>query len=367
MAEIFPSTVVGHLAVSISTEPSFLPAQPYLSQCPSDESLLDLAAAVDAWFRRGVPGIRVREVMLTCSHTFYVFLAGPDALIDSLRRSLPEKIANCPAGYLPEGELHPPGGTGFLIADGHIWGLDRVEEPPRGPVDDTAYPYLRPGVLTCSKSQLQDPTTLVATSGVLIRDAAGNTFMTSVGGGRNMVGGTVRGPNNNPLIGETASYDSVTDMSLVKLSGLVNFTNETFRNSSGVGTEFPGGLMTLAHVTPWRALCYLDSPYTGNVEGNLMAKSVRIEATPDNLNGTRAVVYNWTFMGQGEGHREIYNSPNASPGPFLPAGAAGSVVWDEDGLILGFHHHYISSGRWAGFACSVSASAFAQLGYTVAR
>ncbi|KAF7506355.1 hypothetical protein GJ744_011821 [Endocarpon pusillum] len=72
------------------------------------------------------------------------------------------------------------------------------------------------------------------------------------------------------------------------------------------------------------SFCSLNSPYTGHMEGSLVAKSVKFESsapyhpTQDSL---RYVVYNWSFMGQEED-----NHDRARP----PDGTCGSVIWDND-------------------------------------
>ncbi|KAL7622065.1 hypothetical protein AAE478_007566 [Parahypoxylon ruwenzoriense] len=108
------------------------------------------------------------------------------------------------------------------------------------------------------------------------------------------------------------------------------------------------------------SLCHLNSPYTGNMEGSVVMKSIKLEATSTRPtdDGLRYVVYNWSYMGHGEGNEEKARPPN---------GTCGSVIWDDDGVVLGFYHYCIDEGQWAGFSRSVSASEVVEAGYDLAK
>ncbi|RYP62873.1 hypothetical protein DL769_007132 [Monosporascus sp. CRB-8-3] len=318
----------------------------------SDTVLRKLAADVNAEFQKNLPSVRIIELMFTCERTFYV-VVDDHIQIGAIRGSLPGRIANCPVGYLNNNELHRP-----LWAD--LPAKRQVEPQPKmGIIDSTAYDILRPGVMICSKllKENSHPAVFSTTSGVLVQNAAGDNFMTGASHGIGDQGTVWQANRSDKIIGKAVAEISFTDVSLLELGKDVRFVNATFENSSGVTPNW-SRLVNSDDILDW-PICYLNSPYTGNMEGIIVMKSVKLEAsthpTQDKL---RYVVYNWSFMGQQED-----NDGRAQP----PDGTCGSVIWDDDGVILGFYHYYIAEGRWAGFSPSVSASEVVEAGYTLAE
>ncbi|RYP51157.1 hypothetical protein DL768_003425 [Monosporascus sp. mg162] len=318
----------------------------------SDTVLRKLAADVNAEFQKNLPSVRIIELMFTCERTYYA-VVDDHIKIGAIRGSLPGRIANCPVGYLNNKELHRPLWTDLLAKR-------QVElQPTMGIIDNTAYDILRPGVMICSKL-LKDhahPAVFSTTSGVLVQNPAGDCFMT---GASHRIGdqGTVWQANrSDTIIGKAVVEISFTDISLLQLSEDVRFVNAPFENSSGATPNW-SRLVNSDDMLNW-PICYLNSPYTGNMEAIIVMKSVKLEAsTHPTLDKLRYVVYNWSFMGQQED-----NDGKAQP----PDGTCGSVVWDDDGVIWGFYHYYIAEGPWAGFSPSVSASEVVDAGYTLAE
>lgn len=158
------------------------------------------------------------------------------------------------------------------------------------------------------------------------------------------------------LIGEAVQEISFTGISLVKLGDDITFSNETFENSAGEAPQFkrlfgedPACDKTID------GNCYLDSPYTGNIEGFVVMNSVRIEKSSHPTESAfRYVIYSWLYFGQEEGDTHKLRPPD---------GTCGSAIWDDNGVILGFFLYYITSGRFAGFAATVNASELVKAGY----
>ncbi|KAI0905783.1 hypothetical protein F4823DRAFT_117118 [Ustulina deusta] len=342
-ALIFPRQILGNFKISICQ-------QEYKVEEFSDEQLRNLGADVHSWFKEKLPETRMIELMLTSERTIYIVL-DDHADISSLRNTLPGKIACCPVGYLTNRELHRP-----LWAD--LPTKRQVEpQPISGVIDNTAYDILRPGVLISSKmlKEHEHPAVFSTTSGILVQNNSGNCFMTAASHGIGDDGCIWQGEHPGRSIGEAVLEISFTDISLVKLKNDFTFINETFENNSGDTPSF-SRLATSEDKFVFDD-CFLNSPYTGNMEASIVSKSVKLETsthpTEDKL---RYVIYNWCYMGQTEGNKDRVRPPD---------GTCGSAIWDDNGVITGFYHYYIQEGPWKGFSASVSASELVEAGYTL--
>ncbi|KAI1846568.1 hypothetical protein JX266_007465 [Neoarthrinium moseri] len=273
-----------------------------------------IAAEADSYFEKNIPKLEFIELMPL----------------------LPGKIAGCPSGYLRDHELHRPPWT------------DRkpkqpiAPQPVSGVVDRTAYDTLRPGVMISSSKLVEHghPSELSTSSGVLVKDPHGNQFMTATSHGIGQNTTVFQTGRPERTIGKAAIDVAFTDIALVDLARDVVFENETFE-SNGTAPKFTRLAKSTDPVRMGHD-CYLNSPYTGHLDGIIMMKSVKLEAAVSFEAQKRYIIYNWAWMGQG--------------GTRIPDGTCGSAIWDSDGVVLGFFHFYIEQGPWAGHAASVSAS-----------
>ncbi|RWA05431.1 hypothetical protein EKO27_g9674 [Xylaria grammica] len=344
-ALIFPRQILGNFKISICQDTDQVNEF-------SDQMLRTLGADVHSWFKKNLPETRMIELMLTSERTIYIVL-DDHADISSLRITLPGKIARCPVGYLTNRELHRP-----LWVD--LPAKRQVEpQPISGVIDNTAYDVLRPGVLISSKMLKEHghPAVFSTTSGILVQNSSGNRFMTAASRGIGDNGYVWQGDHSSRSIGEVVLEISSTGISLVKLKNDITFVNETFENNSGDSPSF-----TRLATSEDRFVfddCFLNSPYTGNMEASIVSKSVKLETcthpTEDSL---RYVIYNWCYMGQTEGNKDRVRPPD---------GTCGSAIWDDNGVITGFYHYYIEKGPWNGFSASVSASELVEAGYTLVK
>ncbi|KAI0865618.1 hypothetical protein F4860DRAFT_500283 [Xylaria cubensis] len=342
-ALIFPRQILGNFEISICQHG-------YKVEEFSDKELRKLGADVHSWFKENLPETRMIELMLTSERTIYVVLED-HADISSLRITLPGKIARCPVGYLTNRELRRPSWADLPEKR-------QVDpQPTSGVIDNTAYDILRPGVLISSKT-LKDhghPAVFSSTSGTLVQNNSGNCFMTAASHVMGDDGDIWQGDHLGRSIGEAVLEISSTDISLVKLKNDIAFVNETFENNGGDSPTF-----TRLATSDDRFVfddCFLNSPYTGNMDASIVSKSVKLETsthpTEDKL---RYVIYNWCYMGQTEGNEDRVRPPD---------GTCGSAIWNDNGVITGFYHYYIQEGPWNGFSASVSASELVEAGYTL--
>ncbi|KAK3341822.1 hypothetical protein B0T25DRAFT_559399 [Lasiosphaeria hispida] len=345
-ALMFPRQIHGNPSISIYS-------QGYDVVLFSDANLRRLAADVHAHFEKKVPGLRVLELMHTCERTIYIVLED-HVNLDQVRAKVPGKIANCFVGYLHNQELCRPSWADMPAK--------RVVQPQpmTGVIDNTAYEVLRPGVLIRSK-MLRDhahPAVFSTTSGVLVENDVGDTFMTAASHGIGDGETVWQADRPDRTIGEAVVEISFTDVNLLKLKDDVTFVNQTFETDAGTSPEFTR-LQTSEDELPWD-LCHLNSPYTGNMEAFMVAKSVRFFKSSPYLaeRNLEYIVYDWNHMGQEAGNEGKFRPPD---------GTCGSVIWDGCGVILGFYHFYIAEGNWAGFSVSASASAVVDAGYRLAK
>ncbi|KKY39689.1 hypothetical protein UCDDA912_g00302 [Diaporthe ampelina] len=233
-----------------------------------------------------------------------------------------------------------------------------------GIIDDTPYEILRPGVMVCSQTFKDNahPAWFSTTSGVQVENSAGDCFMTAAshGIGVNERVWQIASQGIKRLLGKAVQEISFTDVSLVKLQEDVIFSNETFENGAGEVPRFARlfGEDPTSDTTV-DGNCYLNSPYTGNMDGVVVMNSVKLEKSSHPMeDALRYVLYNWAYMGQEEGDPEKEQPPD---------GTCGSVIWDDDGVLLGFYRYYIADGPFAGYAAAVNATEVVNAGYRLAR
>jgi hypothetical protein len=295
--------------------------------------------------------------MYTKDRAFYAILVN-DVDIFAVRNQLPAKIANCFVGYMRDEELKRP-----YWADMPAKRLINPQ-PTEGIIDDTPYDVLRPGVIVCSQTFKDNahPAWFATTSGVKVENSAGDRFMTAAAHriGVDEQVWQIASQGRMKLLGKAVQEISFTDISLVQLGGDITFSNETFENSAGEVPQFTrlfGEDMATDKTVD--GICYLNSPYTGNMGGIVVGNSVKLEkSSHPTEDALEYVLYNWTYFGQDEGDSDKERPPD---------GTCGSVIWDDDGVILGFYHYYITQGPFSGFAATVNASEVVKAGYRLAR
>ncbi|KAI0157205.1 hypothetical protein GGR57DRAFT_491129 [Xylariaceae sp. FL1272] len=279
-AVIFPRQIIGNTNISIC-EKEFNTAS-----C-GDRALRDLGAAVSSSFAKCLPSIRPLELMFTIEHRFYIVLEDHIAIYAVLSK-LPGKIARRPVGYINNRELCRP-----MWAD--LPAKRYIEpQPVHGVIDASLYDTLRPGVLISSKLNKEHahPVTFTTTSGILVQDRLGNRFMTGASHGIAADGNL-----------------SFTDICLVRLTDDVTFMNKTFDDSSGNVPSFVRLASDHDH-SRWD-ICFLNSPFTGNMEAEVVGKSVKMEkSTHSTEDQMRYIAYSWAYTGQVEGNNDKIRPPN---------------------------------------------------------
>lgn len=319
--------------------------------------LRSLAREVNDSFQQNLPGVRLLELMYTKDKAFYAILDNHINFRD-IHNQLPAKIADCWVGYMRDEELKRP-----QWAD---WPAKRLinPRPTEGIIDDAPYDTMRPGVIVCSQTFKDNahPAWFATTSGVEVQNSAGDRFMTAAshGIGENEYLWQIASQGRKKVLGRAVQEISFTDVSMIQLGEAITFTNETFENSAGEVPQFTR-LFGEDEVNDETVdgNCYLNSPYTGSMDGVIVMNSVRYErSSHPTQDALSFVLYNWAYMGQEEGDSDKVRPPD---------GTCGSVIWDDDGVILGFYRFYLHDGPFAGHSATVSASEVVKAGYRLAR
>lgn len=279
-----------------------------------------------AYLEQHIPGVRVEQVMFDFYCFFHVFFSD-DVDIAPLCQDLPRRIARCWVFYHNTRHLCRPDATRELAR------REVALPPASGVIDDTPYDILRPGVaIACDIGTQDHPLIAQTTSGVLVKDGNGRLTMTAASH-RMASDGVVFLPKTNRTIGTVSAHIANTDVSLVGLADDVQFDNAPFETFDDVPHSFSRLITEDDDVT--HDTCFLDSAYSGLLDGVVAAKSIQIE-------GIEHIGYNWHYFG-----REKTICP--------PDGVCGAPIWNQDGVVLGFYHFYVEQGRFARLSASVSA------------
>ncbi|KAJ6188110.1 hypothetical protein N7519_003018 [Penicillium mononematosum] len=258
--------------------------------------------------------------------------------------ALPKSIANCNCFYLFESEIERP--------------VKLSAQPPKQitpaatdktAIDDTQNPTLRPGLVLSSTKTTQGEE-FRTSSGVLVQDTSGHRYMTAASHGF-PEGGTVYHPTASSLeIGRSIFKLTHTNIALVKLNDGIQFLNEPFRNSIAPRDPFKLDNFIRAGETKIGDDIFLDSPFSGVIQGSRMAhSSVRI---PYPHGPTVWIRCHLVYLGQ----------DSASD---IVDGVCGSAIWDKDHRVLGFFRHARMSGVFKDHCSIIAADHMLDKGYTV--
>ncbi|WEW59176.1 hypothetical protein PRK78_004645 [Emydomyces testavorans] len=261
--------------------------------------------------------------------------------------AVPRAVASCPCYYLFESEMGRPKDFPSL----HIKksGVDSI-------YDDSEYTVLRPGVMLSSGKDELKGHEVLTTAGVFVKDKDGNEYMT-VTSHSFPHGSRVFHPHTGGReIGEIVMELPSTDVALVKLHDGERFTNKLFESSHML--KPPPSLKVFIHtseITPGD-LVFMDTPFTGYEEGTAnVAAATRVRRIPTDDSHEPAMEWmdtRWDYMGQG------------SVRTFVD-GACGSVIWNEEGNVVGFFRYGPVSGHFVDWCQSVSADHLIDWGLTV--
>lgn len=111
-----------------------------------------------------------------------------------------------------------------------------------------------------------------SSSGVLVKDRLGSKYMTTAAHKFPFDKNVYHPSLSGAIIGKFTTGLTHTDITLMKLGDGVDFVNEPFGNTSTLASPFRLGDFIRMAETKRQDLVFLDSPFTGLVEGKLMSK-----------------------------------------------------------------------------------------------
>ena len=200
----------------------------------------------------------------------------------------------------------------------------RRKMPKDRDFDDESYDDLRPGVQLMSAAS--SSTTLTTTSGVCIRSPDGEKYVTVARHGiTSGVETEVWHPNlTGTLVGRIKKIFGETDIALCELNPGVQYAREAFTTNDGQQKLPIAPFRALADISELKIYSpiYMDTPYSGRCEGNLI--SVQVRRFPSNGPTSQNTQYVTGIFGCfGNGHDVLFN------------GCCGGVIWDDSHNVIG--------------------------------
>ncbi|KAI9367319.1 hypothetical protein BJX61DRAFT_316587 [Aspergillus egyptiacus] len=230
--------------------------------------------------------------------------------------------------------------------------------PNNGKIDNSRYETLRPGVILSSgKHTEEEGSEILSSSGVLIKNRSGGVeFITAAAHGipGSPYDGNVYHPSHaGAKVGQIIKEVTHTDVALVRLEEGVKFINEPFENTVTASGPFNFIGLARAAETKIGANIYLDSPFSGFLEGTRLSHSYMRVPTNDPLGPEQKWIRcQWNYMGQGSQEAMV-------------DGICGSAIWEDNRNVIGFSRYAPASGLFADYCLSISADCLLDEGYSI--
>lgn len=259
---------------------------------------------------------------------------------------VPSAIGRCNCFYLFEKEMGRPKLNEFPAR--------RIRDPTGDVVDDSKYDILRPGVMLSSARHDTTHLEYRTTSGVLVEDCLGERYMTVASHGFPNGDKVFHPCSMGKEVGQIIMEISHTDVALVKLHDKVHFVNETFESPLDGATPTQLKEFIPVDETQIGSNIYMNSPLLGYSEGTCGPHS-RIRVPSDDPNEPELVWIKarWLYLGQGSVDH-------------LEDGVRGSVIWNDDGNVIGFFRYAPRSGHYMDWCLTVASDNVIERGYKIA-
>lgn len=284
-----------------------------------------------------------------------------EVLMDRILRSVPRSVARCTCLYLSEHHMDRPRALSaqWMSCQKNTSTLNARSNSPevtgfppilhRMTPDDSQYATLRPGVMVSSVPNPEGES-MRSSSGVLVKDLLGSTYMTTAAHGFPFDRNVYHPYPGGSMIGEITTELPHTDIALMKLRYGVEFVNEPFGNTL---TESPfrlGNFIRIAEIKR-QDLVFFDSPFFGLVNGQLMSKNI-MRVPSDDQEQELWIKTEWSYMGQDSAHD-------------LVDGVCGSAIWNTDHRVLGFLTYAPATGLYKSYCLSIAADHLLDRGYSM--
>ncbi|OQE02700.1 hypothetical protein PENVUL_c039G02126 [Penicillium vulpinum] len=257
-------------------------------------------------------------------------------------QAVPNSIAQCQCFYLFESEIERP----IQLS------ADHLKQVPAAAIDDAQYQILRPGVaLSSARNTLGESS--CTSSGVLVQNNSGDRYMTASSHGIPEEGMIYHPTSSGLEIGKPIIGLANTDIALVKLNDGVQFVNEPFENTIVRHEPFILGDFIRADETKIGGNVFLDSPFSGFIEGTRLAHSfTRIPCNDPHGPSHVWIRCHWVNLGQNSTEKVV-------------DGVCGSAIWDEEHRVLGFFRYVHTTGTFRDHCSIIAADHLLDKGYTM--
>jgi len=198
----------------------------------------------------------------------------------------------------------------------------RKKEPEGAIHDDETYDILRPGVkLYHAAHEAKDD--LKTTSGVCVQSPHGTKYITVAKYGfPSGVDTEVWHPHKRGrLVGQISKVFGETDVALCQLTLGLPYSRETFTTTDSELKIGPFQALADMDTIQLGSLVYMDTPYTGRVEGTLMVKEVLRLPQDEPADDTQYAICIYAYFGNGN--------------DTLGNRCCGGVIWDDNLNVLG--------------------------------
>lgn len=249
----------------------------------------------------------------------------------------------------------------FYVSDSQInippLAAFRLKEPSPVQRDDSAYDVLKPGVmLSCGhfpgdKESLVPPRAeLLTSSGIRVRDATGNYFVTVAGHGFPLGEERVYHPTSAhlPSIGQVVSRLGGTDIALMKLDDGFSFVNETFDVKEVAKVPIS---RIMNEKTRFGDIVSMNNPFTGYIVGSMLYEARQRIPTDEEKHPHLWARCNFLWLGE--------------DCPDYAEGSCGSPILNEDHEVVAFFRFVVREGTERGVAVAVSAKELLNFGFNV--
>jgi hypothetical protein len=226
----------------------------------------------------------------------------------------------------------------------------RNTEPAGTIWDQTTYQIVQPGIMLSSGSG-GGANELLTTSGVLVKDKYGFTYLTLASHGFPLGRESIFHPNaNGLLLGRVHDRLTDTDIALGRISSSQEIRNETFgarlSDDTSILPQKINGIKDLFSVRKFDEVT-MNNPFSGYCVGvHIGVQQLRVPSDDPVIDHTW-ITNEWIYFGNG--HDEPMN------------GCCGSPVLDETDQVVSFFRFLTPSG----FAVGVAASTLETWGYKV--
>ncbi|KAI9756606.1 MAG: hypothetical protein M4579_003784 [Chaenotheca gracillima] len=214
--------------------------------------------------------------------------------------------------------------------------------------DDSNYgKQLRPGVLLNNGGDDENLPSLSTAAGLPVKSKTGQRYVTVGAHGFPGLDSLVYHPNRHgEQIGTLALKIGESDMGLAKLHDDIHFSNENFSTDDDDGPIFRD--FRPVKEVQYGEIVSMDTPFSERCDGAVIGTLFQSLPPSSGNDEDDFIIHLWIYTGNGRGR--------------MMAESCGSVIWDQDDKVIGFHRFVDDI---PGLSCAVSSQCLQDLGMVI--